>query len=159
MRPDYIDALRSILLLERGVMLDENIVEFTQWRWFVDQFDDGDHFSKGAEWPHPVAFTDIDAAALPMSQSLSAMIYGANYLRLSNSGSSPIDVAATLQQNDPEVTWRILLVEGDDVIAPLTIPASGSVVIAAIVLPVNEVWTDTLSFDEHSVELSLAVVP
>jgi len=158
-RPDYIDALRSVLLVERGVTLDETVLEFTQWRWFVDQFDDGAHFSKGAAWRHPVAFTDIDVATLPVTQTLSAMIYGANYLRLSNSSGSPVDIVATLQQSDPEVNWQMLEVEGGEVIAPLTIPASGSVVIASVVSPVDAVWTDTLSFDEHAVELSLAVVP
>ena len=58
MRPDFIDALRTVLLTERGVMLDETVVEFSQWRWFVGQFDDGAHFLKGAEWPHSVAFID-----------------------------------------------------------------------------------------------------
>ena len=158
-RPDYIDSLRTILLIERGVMLDETIVEFMQWRWFVGQFDDGGHFSKGAEWPHSVAFTDIDVATLPVTQMLSGMTYGANYLRLSNSGNTQMDVSATLQQSDPELNWIIVAVDGGEVVAPLMIPPSGFVVIAAIVLPVNEVWTDTLSFDDRAAELSFMVVP
>ncbi len=158
-RPDYIDALREILLTERGATLDDTVIEFMQWRWFVGQFDDGAHFSKGAEWPHSVPFTDIDITTLPANQPLDAMVYGANYFRLSNSGGSPINVNALLQQSDADVNWKIYNVDGAEVTAPLSIPASGSVVIVALVLPVNEIWTDTLSFADRTANLSLVVVP
>ena len=47
-RPDYIDALRTVLLNDRGVDLDATVIEFMQWRWFVAQFDDRAHFLHGA---------------------------------------------------------------------------------------------------------------
>ena len=32
-RPDYLDAVRNLLMTERGLSLDETVVEFQQWRW------------------------------------------------------------------------------------------------------------------------------
>jgi hypothetical protein len=48
-RPDVLDALRSVLLAERGLELDASVIEFMQWRWFVAAFDDGAHFTGGGE--------------------------------------------------------------------------------------------------------------
>jgi len=158
-RPDYIDALRRLLLMERGVALDDAVVEFMQWRWFVGSQDDGAHFSRGGTWPHEVAVIDIDIAALPTTQVLDAMIYGANYVRLNNSGATAVDVSATLFQTDLEVDWRAFAVDGGELLAPLGIEAGGSAVIVAVPLPVAETWTENLSFIDRTADLNLSVIP
>jgi len=99
-RPDYLDALRQVLLTERGVTLDDTVVEFMQWRWFVDEFDDGLHYADGADWPHTVAVTDIDATVIPAVQSLDAMIYGANFVRVTNNGTAPVSFNAAVDYSD-----------------------------------------------------------
>ena len=132
-RPDYIDAVRQVLLIERGVTLDETIVEFSQWRWFVDQFDDGAHFARGAAWPHTVDVDDIDASAIPATHSLSAMVYGANYVRISNGSAGPVSFNVATDSSDVDVAWRLLDVAGGDVVGPITVMPNDEVVLVAIV--------------------------
>ena len=156
-RPDYFDALREVLLTERGVTLDESVVEFMQWRWFVDEFDDGAHFKKGADWPHSVAVTDIDAAAIPTLQTLDAMVYGANFVRVTNSSAAPISFNATVESSELDVSWRLLAVESGDVIAPIMLMPSDDVVFVAVVLPVQEIWSGNLSFEQRAADLVLTV--
>jgi len=158
-RPDYFDALRLILLTERGVTLDETIVEFMQWRWFVDEFDDGAHFSKGAVWPHTVAVTDIDAAAIPAVHSLDAMIYGANFVRVTNNGVAPVNFNAAVNSSDMDVSWRLLDVASGDVVAPVTLLPSGEIIFVAVVLPTQEVWTGNLSSAQRVADLVFTLNP
>ncbi len=158
-RPDYIDALRQLLLMERGVALDDAVVEFMQWRWFVGTKDDGAHFSRGSLWPHEVVVTDIDIATLPTTQVLDAMIYGGNYVRLNNGGATAVDVSATLFQTDLEVDWRAFAVDGGELLAPLRVEAGASAVIVVVPLPVAETWTENLSFIDRAADLNLSVIP
>ena len=154
-RPDYLDAVRQLLLSERGVTLDETVVEFMQWRWFVDQYDDGAHFSKGDEWPFTVAVTDVDVSAAVPTQSLAAQIYGGNYFRLTNSGAVAVSLTATIDHNDPEVTWELVDVSSGQIVAPIDLAPGESRVVFAIPLPIAEVWTGNLSFDERAATLDL----
>jgi hypothetical protein len=158
-RPDYIDALRLLLLTERGVTLDETVVEFMQWRWFVDEFDDGAHFSKGAVWPHTAAVTDIDAAAIPVVHSLNAMTYGANFVRVINNGAVSVNFNAAVNFSDMDVTWRLLDAASGDVVAPVTLMPNDNVVFVAVVLPNQEVWTGNLSFDQRVAVLEFTINP
>lgn len=158
-RPDYIDALRLLLMTERGVTLDETIVEFMQWRWFVAEFDDGAHFAKGADWPHTVAVTDIDASAIPVVQILDAMVYGTNFVRVSNSGASPVSFNAAVSTTDLDVSWRLLDVASGAVAAPVTLMPNDNVVFVAVVLPAVEVWTGNLSFEQRTADLTFTISP
>lgn len=156
-RPDYFDALREVLLTERGVTLDESVVEFMQWRWFVNEFDDGAHFTKGADWPHLVAVTDIDAAALPALQTLDAMVYGANFVRVTNSGAAPISFNGSIQSSELDVSWRLLDVANGHVIAPIMLMPNEEVILVAVVLPNQEIWSGNLSFELRGADLELTV--
>jgi hypothetical protein len=158
-RPDYLDALRQLLLTERGVTLDDTVVEFMQWRWFVDEFDDGSHFADGADWPHAVAVTDIDAAAIPAAHSLDAMIYGANFFRVSNNGTAPVSFNAAIDSSDLDISWRLLEVESGNVVAPVTLMPGEDIIFAAVVLPTQEVWTGNLSFDQRDADLLFSSNP
>lgn len=158
-RPDYFDALRQVLLTERGVTLDETVAEFMQWRWFVDEYDDGAHFSRGADWPHTVAVTDMDVAAVPATQPLGAMVYGANFVRISNSAAAPASFLATVNSPDMDVSWRLLDVAGGDIAGPIAVMPNEDVVLVAVVLPTQEVWTGNLSFDQRAADLLLAIAP
>jgi hypothetical protein len=155
-RPDFIDAFRAVLLADRGITLDETIIEFNQWRWFVDEFDDGAHFSRGADWAFPVAFTDVDATAVPITLNLSAMMFGANFFRLTNVTTSPISLNIDLIEDDPDVDWNVSTVSGDNVAAMVTIPAQSSTVLVATAMPVNEVHSGTIAFDLRDGELTLS---
>ena len=158
-RPDYLDAVRNLLMTERGLSLDETVVEFQQWRWFVDQFDDGMHFSRGADWPHTVAVTDFDVIALPATESLSAMVYGANFVRVMNTGGAPVSINAELGNITPGETWILLDVANGPVTGPVSVAADDYVVFVAVALPTEEIWTGNLSFAEQTADLSLSVVP
>ena len=155
-RPDFLDSLRVVLLANRGVTLEETIVEFMQWRWFVGQFDDGAHFSKGADWQFPVAFTDVDPTAMPITLDLSAMMLGANYFRLDNTTADPITLNVGLLDNDPVIDWSLATVDGANVAATIVLPEQSSTVLVAIAVPVAEVHTGTLSFEPRSGELTLS---
>jgi hypothetical protein len=157
-RPDYIDAIRAVLLADRGVTLDETIIEFMQWRWFVAQFDDGLHFSKGANWPTPVSFLDIDPSTLPAAVDLDAMMFGANYLRLVNNTGSPLSIKIELSENDAEVNWHLSTVEGVQIVSMMTIPPQSTEVMVAIALPVNEVYSNTLTFANHTASLTMQLL-
>jgi hypothetical protein len=158
-RPDYLDAVRQVLLTERGVSLDETVVEFMQWRWFVDDLDDGAHFRKGAVWPHKVVVTDIDASALPATHALDAMVYGANYVRISNASSSAITVNASIGSSDVDIAWRLLSVATGDVVAPITLMPDETVALVAVVLPTEEIWSGNLSFAQRNADLVLSANP
>lgn len=158
-RPDYIDALRTVLMTERGVTLDDSIVEFSQWRWFVDQFDDGAHYARGAEWPYPVAFSEIDVTSLPSTQLLDAMMYGANYFRITNNSAATVDINATISSTDNDVTWRLLDVGGGDVVAPLRLLPGEEIVLVAVLLPMEEVWSGNLDFNQRIADLDITSTP
>lgn len=157
-RPDYFDAIRQLLLTERGVTLDESILEFQQWRWFVAEFDDGAHFTKGADWPHTVVVTDLDAAAIPLVQPLDAMIYGANFVRVTNGGASPASFNAAISSPDVDISWRLLNVENGEVVAPVTLMPGEEVVLVAVVLPTVEVWTGNQSFVQRQADLEFTAI-
>lgn len=156
-RPDFFDAMRAVMLADRGISLNETVVEFMQWRWFVAQFDDGAHFLHGAAWPTPVPFLDVDPAMVPITLSLDAMTYGANYLRLVNNDTSPQSLRVVLQQGDPDIDWHLTDVDGAVVAATLTIPPQSTAVLVAIAMPVDVISSDTLTFDMHSAGLTLDV--
>ena len=158
-RPDYFDALRFVLLNERGVTLDSTVVEFMQWRWFVAENDDGAHFDKGAEWPFTVAVDELDAATLPVSHPLSAMVYGANYVVVTNSSNDTVRFSAAVTSTDGDVAWRLLDVSTGDVVAPVILEAGEEIALVAVVLPTQEIWSGNISFDEKQAELALAIVP
>lgn len=154
-RPDFMDAIRDILLTERGVGFDESVVEFMRWRWFVAELDDGSHFERGADWPTPVSFLSIDAAAADMTIDLSAMIYGSNYLRIQNDTMSEQRVMIDLQNDSNDVIWRMTSVDGAAIAASVTVPAMASITAVAIVLPVMEVTAESLDFDLRTARLTL----
>lgn len=154
-RPDFIDALRSILLDERGVALDAAIVGFMQWRWFTGEFDDGNHFARGTEWPHPVAILQADAADASIVIDVRAMHYGAEFLRGTNDDSAERVFDVVLQNDDMAVSWRLTTVEGDDAASVLTVPAQSSRVLVAVALPSVPVSATTVSFDDHTARLTL----
>lgn len=154
-RPDFIDAIRDILLAERGIDFDESIVEFMQWRWFVAEFDDATHFQRGGDWPTPVAFISVDAAASDMSIELSAMLYGSNYLRLENNSNVEQIVMVDLQSNSNDATWRLTSVDGENIAGSVTVPAMTSLTILATALPNAAVTAESLDFAARSATLEL----
>ena len=154
-RPDYIDALRAMLLNDRGVDLDESIIEFMQWRWFVAAYDDGAHFIHGADWPTPVSLLQADAAMPQISNDMSAMIYGAEYLRVSNNDAQPRTFSVDLQQADIDVEWRLTTVNGVEVINNITVAPQSDEVIIATVIPAAPLSASTLTFDRRAATLTL----
>lgn len=158
-RPDYLDALRQVLLTERGVTLDESIVEFMQWRWFIDEFDDGMHFANGANWLHTVAVTEIDAATIPAIHSLDAMTYGANFFRVINNGAATLSFNAAINSSDLDISWRLLDVASGEIVAPVDLMPNEEIVLVAIVLPNQEVWTGNLAFDQRVADLVFSSIP
>ncbi len=154
-RPDFVDALRSVLLDERGVTLDAAIVEFMQWRWFTGDFDDDNHFARGADWPHPVAMMQADAADESIAIDVRAMHYGAEYLEVNNDGSAERVFDVVVQNDDMAVAWRLTTVAGDDATTVLTVPAQSSRVLVAVALPASPVSATSVSFDNHTARLTL----
>lgn len=154
-RPDYIDALRTVLLTDLGIALDDAVSEFMQWRWFVAGFDDGQHFAEGAEWPHAVAHEELDAGITQATVELEAMLYGAQYLRLVNAGSVERQLALDLSTSESDATWRLTTAAGDAIAGSLTVPANGELVVVATVLPKTEVSAETLDFEARRAMLEL----
>jgi hypothetical protein len=154
-RPDYFDALRAVLLNERGVTLEDTVAEFMQWRWFVAANDDGNHYSRGADWPYTVAARDVVASDELDVQVLAAMPYGANYFRVSNGLTVTKTFTANIVSSDIDVSWRLIDVATSTVSAPITLLPGEDIVLVAVVLPIEEVWTGNLSFDEKSATLEL----
>ena len=146
-------------MIERGVTLDDSVAEFMQWRWFVADQDDGAHFTKGAEWPKTVAVTDVDAADIPSDLGLDAMVYGANYFRITNGSAVPVSFNATITSADVDVSWRLLNVVSSDIVAPLTLMPGEEVALVGVVLPVQEIWTGNLNFEQKIATLELTPSP
>ncbi len=156
--PDFLDALRSMLLGERGISVDETVVEFMQWRWFIAGLDDGTHFAHGADWPAAVIFTDIDASAPQTTVDLSAMPYGAVYLRLVNDESQRRPVQVSLQFGDTDITWALTNVNGDAVAGSVTVPANANITLVATVLPTSPVSTESIEFSARAASLTLSAL-
>lgn len=157
-RPDYIDAMRSVLGSELGVALDDVVVEFMQWRWFVAGFDDGSHFAQGADWPRAVEHQELGLGAGQASLDLEAMIYGAGYVRLVNQGAAERQVAVDLLAQATDVEWRLTTAAGEEVAGSVAVPAGGSTVIVATVLPLAELSTETLDFELRAAVLELTAL-
>lgn len=154
-RPDYLDALRSVLAGELGVTLEDAVVEFMQWRWFVAEFDDGAHFARGADWPRAVAHQEVDARVSQGSVELEAMLFGASYLRLVNPDPVERQLTLDLVSQDADVEWRLSTAEGEAAAGSVAVPAGGETVLVATVLPLAEVSTETLDFELRAATLSL----
>jgi hypothetical protein len=154
-RPDFLDAIRTVLVNDRGVDLDSTFVEFMQWRWFVAEFDDGTHFENGAVWPTPVSYTDVDASAPLTLIDLRAMLYGGNYLRIRNNSPSDRQFSVDLQSNDNNIIWSLTSVAGDEISGSVTVPAMASTVLVATVVPAVPVNSGTLDFDRRNAVVSL----
>lgn len=154
-RPDFIDATRALLLADRGLGLDETIIEFMQWRWFVAEFDDGAHFLNGANWPAAVSYLDIDAATPNIAIDLSLMTYGAGYLKINNGSLAGRQFTVGLQSNDTDIIWRLTTVHGNDVTNTLAVAPQSAVTLVATVLPGNPISAASLSFDMRAATLTL----
>lgn len=154
-RPDFIDALRKLLLNERGVQLNDAIVEFMQWRWFVAEFADGAHFVNGDAWPTPVSHTIIDASVQDSAIDLNAMIYGARYVQIQNGSDSEMLISLDLQDNNNDVNWRMTSTEGAEIAGNISIPARNDLVLVATVVPIAEISTETLDFEFRSAVLTI----
>ncbi len=83
------------------------------------------------------------------------MHYGAEYLRVTNDDSVDRVFDVFLQNDDMAVSWRLTTVEGDDAATVLAVPAQSSRVLVAVALPSAPVSATTLSFDDHSAQLTL----
>jgi hypothetical protein len=153
-RPDVLDALRGVLLAERGVELDASVIEFMQWRWFVAGFDDGAHFADGGDWPTPVTYLETDVSAA-IAIDLEAMVYGAGYVRIANDGSEDALLTAALDSSDGDVSWHLSTVDGDAVAGSVLVAAHSAVVLVATVIPVDPISMDALGGDLRSATLTL----
>lgn len=154
-RPDYLDALRSVLASELGVTLEDAVVEFMQWRWFVAELDDGMHFARGADWPFTVWHEEVDARVSQAVVELEAMVYGAHYLRLVNPSGVQRQVAIDLAVDDADVDWRLTTAGGDAVAGTVLVPANGDLVIVATVLPLEPLSAGMLDFEPRTATLDV----
>ncbi len=152
--PDYIDAMRLVLMTDLGITLDDAVLEFMQWRWFVAEFDDGQHFDQAAEWPQAVDHQELDAA-VSRTIDLEAMLYGAQYLRLVNRGSFDRQLALDLSAPGPDATWLLTTVTGNEIAGGVTVPADGELVIVATAIPSADVSAETLDFEFRRASLEL----
>lgn len=157
-RPDYMDSIRDLLLVERGVDFDAAVVEFMQWRWFVAALDDGAHFSRGADWPAPVAFVEMDAAEDALQVDVGAMLYGAGYLRLNNAASVERQFAVDLENADSEVAWVLSTVQGAAVAGSVSVAPQSSLDLVAVALPRTETSAQTLDFAMRDMTLRLSAL-
>ena len=155
-RPDYIDALRLVLLNERGITFEETITEFMQWRWFLGQFDDGLHFERGALWNYPVAHTVIDVINMPITISVQTMMFGSNYFRLQNSTDSEISLNINLFTDESDIVWDIFSVEGNQIVSNFNISAQSSTVLVVAAMPTEQVYSGAFTFEFHDAELTLS---
>lgn len=154
-RPDYIDSIRSLLLTERGVEFDDAVVEFMQWRWFVAEQDDGAHFSQGTDWPATVAFLEVDASEPSLQIDISAMLYGAGYVRVTNNQAAERNFSVDVENPDSGVVWRLTTVESEPVAGSISVPPLSSLDIVAVALPATQISSQTLDFDTRTMVLGL----
>ncbi|MBJ89733.1 MAG: hypothetical protein CMO98_07720 [Woeseia sp.] len=155
-RPDYIDALRLVLLNERGITFEQTITEFMQWRWFLGQFDDGLHFARGALWNYPVAHTVIDVINMPITISVQTMMFGSNYFRLQNSTDSEISLNINLFTDESDIVWDIFSVEGNQIISNFNVSAQSSTILVVAAMPTEQVYSGDFTFEFHDAELTLS---
>ena len=154
-RPDYIDALRSVLLSERGITFEETITEFMQWRWFLGEYDDGAHFAKGADWDYPVAHSVVNPLTMPITIGISSMMFGASYFRLENPTGSAISLGVDLISDEPNISWDISTAEGSQVVSSFTVPEQSSTILIITAMPTGQVYSGDFTFGSRDAELTL----
>lgn len=85
--PDMLDGFAEVLS-KVGVTLDEALLEFSRWRWFVGPNDDGAHFEEGALWPAnttPPFVATASTSAFPTTLNITSTgpwSHGAAYVRV-----------------------------------------------------------------------------
>ena len=155
-RPDHIDALRSVLLSDRGITFEETITGFMQWRWFLGQYDDGAHFASGADWDYPVAHAVIDPLTMPITIDVNSMLFGANYFRLENPTGSVISLGIDLVSDESDISWDISTAEGSQVVSSFTVPEQSSTILIVTAMPTGQVYSGDFTFEPRNAELTLS---
>jgi hypothetical protein len=155
-RPDHIDALRSVLLSDRGITFEETITGFMQWRWFLGQYDDGAHFANGADWDYPVAHAVIDPLTMPITIDVNSMLFGANYFRLENPTGSVISLGIDLVSDESDISWDISTAEGSQVVSSFTVPEQSSTILIVTAMPTGQVYSGDFTFEPRNAELTLS---
>jgi hypothetical protein len=129
--PDYLDAIAAELE-ERGASMEEALVAFTEWRYFVGEDDDGAHFAKGASWAggEVKRLSQISAADLPVMDGANEQIdwlgeTGSAFVELDAAGIGASQRLAFSFDGNADTRWAAQL---------LLVPADGPAVVQPIAL-------------------------
>lgn len=181
--PDFLDGIAAELGA-RGATMDEALVAFTEWRYFVGGDDDGAHFADGAAWVGGEVARDasLGAADLPVAGAGPASRLaetGSAYIEIDPAGLDPTRRLAVAFEGDAAARWaaQLLLVPADGAATVVPIALAGdrigesgdvdfapyaSVVLAVTLLgdgahdPEDHEWTNAAGGFEYSIEVRAA---
>lgn len=125
--PNLLDAIVSVL---DGPSLDEVFTTFAQWRYFVGDRDDGEHFTYGDLWTGGEVVLDSEWKLndLPLDNEAPVNppnVYGTDYLTLDLNGIDDEHGVRFSLMGDPAVAWNVdaILMRSDGTAEVETMPA------------------------------------
>jgi len=127
--PDFLDGIAAELEA-RGATMEEALIAFTEWRYFVGADDDGAHFAKGATWDGgevvleaALAISDLPVVNAEQENKLGET--GAAFIELDLAGADPAQRLAFSFAGNAATRWAAQL---------LLVPAEGPAVVQTIPL-------------------------
>jgi hypothetical protein len=170
--PDFEDALDDALRAKGRTFLD-SLVEFTRWRWYTAERDDGRHFAGGHLFPaDSLVAIERRLPAVPQSVVLAPgpMMLGAVFVELTREPDGPealtVDVGG-----EPRVRWSVQAVPGlepgtdGEVLdlsagpATLRFGTMASRTLVVLALPAGPDDPDERTTDRFPIRLTLGTVP
>ncbi len=91
--PDFVDATNALLSESRGVSYTESVIEFSRWRWYTGDRDDGLHIRDAALLAQPATKRTVRTTSgrkTRVALRPAPQIYGSTYIRLRGPASGPL---------------------------------------------------------------------
>jgi hypothetical protein len=112
--PDFEDALESLLVERASMSFLDSVVEFSRWRYFTGERDDGLHFEEGDTFPED-ALVAIEQRVRLSSTSIAVtpgpMMLGVQYVQLYREAGDPTEATLTFE-GDAAARWSVQAVPG-----------------------------------------------
>lgn len=112
--PDIIDVIEQFAMNETGMNINQIIMDFSEWRYFIGQMDDGNHFTYGNNWTSSEVYVDkyYQLSQLPVdSESFNndPEQFGTSYIELSVENIGLFDIGLELS-GDSDVLWGVNII-------------------------------------------------
>jgi hypothetical protein len=112
--PDFEDALESMLGEQASISFLDSVVEFSRWRYFTGERDDGRHFEEGETFPEDAMVAIAERVRLEpglIEVSPGPMLLGVQYVQVYREDGDPTEATLSFEGDDA-VRWSVQAVPG-----------------------------------------------